>query len=71
MMPDIKVIYDTLRIQTKAGVFINEALGQCYLKVRNERLKEALLILNGKLIRDKDIETSFHSISMINLIILI
>ncbi|MDY4721875.1 MAG: type II secretion system F family protein, partial [Clostridium paraputrificum] len=60
MMPDIKVIYDTLRIQTKAGVFINEALGQCYLKVRNERLKEALLILNGKLIRDKDIELAIQ-----------
>lgn len=60
MMPDIKVIHDTLRIQTKAGVFINEALGQCYLKVRNERLKEALLILNGKLIRDKDIELAIQ-----------
>ena len=59
-LPILKVIYDTLRIQTKAGVFINEALGQCYLKVRNKRLKEALLILNGKLIRDKDIELAIQ-----------
>ena len=60
MMEDIRVVYDTLRIQTKAGVFINEALGQCYLKVKNERLKEALLVLNSKLITSRDIESAIQ-----------
>lgn len=56
MIMDIKLVYDTLRIQTKAGVFINKAISECYLIVSNERLKEGLLMLSSKLNKDNDIE---------------
>lgn len=58
MMPDIKRIYDTIRIQTKAGVYITGSLAECYLGVRNKRLKTALLDLNNQIIAKKDIETA-------------
>lgn len=47
MMDDIKKIYDTLRIQTKAGVFLTAALGECYLVVKEQRLKDGLQELTG------------------------
>ena len=33
MLSDFKCIYDTLRIQTKAGVFLSASLCECYLAV--------------------------------------
>lgn len=47
MLSDIKCIYDTLRIQTKAGVFLSASLCECYLAVKNRRLKSALLELTN------------------------
>lgn len=47
MLEDIKCIYDTLRIQTKAGVFLSASLCECYLAVKNRRLKSALLELTN------------------------
>ena len=48
MLSDVKCIYDTLRIQTKAGVFLSASLCECYLAVKNRRLKRHLR--NAKLI---------------------
>jgi hypothetical protein len=56
MLPDIKRIYDTLRIQTKAGVFLTMSLTECYLVVKSPRLKKALLELNNYIITKNDIE---------------
>lgn len=55
MMDDIKNIYDTLRIQTKAGVYITSVLTDCYLVVQNKRLKKALLELTSDIIAKNDI----------------
>lgn len=49
MLDDIKAIYDTLRIQTKAGVYITSVLADCYLVVQNKRLKKAFLALTSDL----------------------
>lgn len=57
IMIDLKNVYDTLRIQTKAGVYLTKALTECYLSVSNKRLKSALLDLNNKITRDNDVET--------------
>jgi hypothetical protein len=56
MLPDIKRVYDTLRIQTKAGVFLTMSLTECYLVVKSPRLKKALLELNNYIITKNDIE---------------
>lgn len=64
MLTDIKVIYDTLCIQTKAGVYMTNALGECYLVVKNKRLKKALLQLNNHIIATKDIEGALDEFNL-------
>lgn len=58
ILVDLKNIYDTLRIQTKAGVYLTYALAECYLVARNSRLKKALLELNDQIIGRNDIENA-------------
>lgn len=53
---DMKKLYDTLRIQTKAGVFLDDALSECYLIAKNRRLKSALLELTTEISIKKNIE---------------
>lgn len=65
MLSDIKTIYDTLKIQTKAGVFLTNALTECYLGVKNKRLKTALLELLNKIIAKNDIETAINEFNML------
>lgn len=64
MMDDIKSMYDTLRIQTKAGVFLTSSLSECYLAVRNRRLKTALLELTSKIIAKNDIESAVDEFNL-------
>lgn len=56
MLPDIKRIFDTLRIQMKSGVYITEALRECYMVVKNERLKKELLELNNYIFLQHNLE---------------
>jgi pilus assembly protein TadC len=58
MLDDIKNIYDTLRIQTKAGVYITSVITDCYLVVQNKRLKSALLKLTSDIIAKNDIDNA-------------
>ena len=60
MLSDIKCIYDTLRIQTKAGVFLSASLCECYLAVRNRRLKSALLELTNDISTRYEIEDALE-----------
>ena len=56
MLSDIKTIFDTLRTQAKAGVFLTNSLAECYMIVGNDRLKEALLDMTNKITIQNDIE---------------
>lgn len=56
MLSDIEDIYDTLRIQTKAGVYITSVLTDCYLVVKNKRLKSAFLKLTSDIAAKNDID---------------
>lgn len=58
MLGDIEDVYDTLRIQTKAGVYITSVLTDCYLVVRNKRLKSAFLKLTSDIAAKNDIDTA-------------
>lgn len=62
MLNDIKNIYDTLRIQTKAGVYITSVLTDCYLVVQNKRLKQALLKLTSDIAATNDMEESLNNL---------
>lgn len=63
MLDDVKNIYDTLRIQTKAGVYISGALSECYLVVKNERLKRALLELTSDISAKNNITEALNDFS--------
>lgn len=56
ILEDIKDIFDILRLQTKAGVFLTNALSECYLTVKNDRLKQALFQMTTSIIAKHDIE---------------
>lgn len=56
MLSDVKSIFDTLRTQTKAGVFLSNSLTECYMIVSNARLKSALLDMTNKIVIKNDIE---------------
>ena len=58
MLTDIKAIFDTLKIQTKAGVFLSYSLCECYLIVKNARLKAAMLEMTNKIVIKNDIESA-------------
>ena len=60
MLSDIKCIYDTLRIQTKAGVFLSASLCECYLAVKNRRLKSALLELANDISTRREIDDALE-----------
>ena len=45
----------TLKIQTKAGVFLSYSLSECYLIVKNARLKAAMLEMTNKIVIKNDV----------------
>ena len=64
MLRDIKTLYDTLKIQTNAGVFITQILQESYLFVKNKRLKLALQEMNRTIIVRNDIEYGLEEFSV-------
>lgn len=64
MVTDLKAIYDTLRIQQSAGIFISNALTDCYLVIKNKRLKMAMKEVSGKILAERDIEKAISLLSV-------
>lgn len=64
MLRDIKALYDTLKIQTNAGVFITQIIQESYLFVKNKRLKVALKEMNRTIIVRNDIEYALEEFGM-------
>ena len=56
MLSDIKLVYHSLEIQTRAGVYVTDALAESYGSVREGRLKQALLELAGDLVMRANFE---------------
>ena len=55
MLPEIQLIYHALEIQIRAGVYVADALTECYAGVQERRLRQALLDLAGALTMKADI----------------
>lgn len=55
MLPDIRMVYHALEIQLKAGVYITDALAECYRAVSDRRLRRALLDLAGDIVMNADV----------------
>lgn len=55
LLPEIKLVYHALEIQIRAGVYVTDALAECYGSVRENRLSQALLELAGDIVMKSDI----------------
>ncbi|MBO5486568.1 MAG: hypothetical protein J5988_06535 [Eubacterium sp.] len=55
LLPEIKLVYHALEIQIKAGVYVTDALAECYGSVKEKRLQQALLDLAGSIVIKSDI----------------
>ena len=55
IVEDIMAIYDTLRLQTKAGIYLSTSLVECYTVIRNRRLKAAMLELTSEILAKNNI----------------
>lgn len=55
MLPELKLIYHGLEIQIRAGIYLTDALTECYTGIRQVRLKQALLDLAGAITMKADI----------------
>ena len=53
MMQDIQTIYTTLKIHSRAGVFITDSLIECARNVENGRLKQALNEMNNNILASR------------------
>ena len=55
LLPELKLVYHALEIQIRAGVYVTDALAECYGSVREPRLREALLALAGDIVMKADV----------------
>lgn len=60
MLPELKLVYHALEIQTRAGVYITDALAECYGSVQEKRLRKALLELAGDIVMKADVSASLE-----------
>lgn len=55
LLPEIKLVYHALELQIRAGVYVTDALAECYGSVHEIRLRTALLDLAGDIVMKSDI----------------
>jgi pilus assembly protein TadC len=54
LLPELKLVYHALAMQIRAGVYMTDALTECYGSVREVRFRDALLTLSGDLVMKAD-----------------
>ncbi len=60
LLPELKLMYHALEIQIKAGIYMTDALAECYGSVQDRRLRQALLELAGDIVMKADIYESLE-----------
>ena len=60
MLRDIRLIYHSLGVQIKSGVYVTDALAECSSSVETPRLKEALSAFYADVIMKSDIYASLE-----------
>lgn len=58
LLPELKLVYHALEIQIRAGVYVTDALAECYGNVQEKRLRQALLELAGDIVMKADVYDS-------------
>jgi Flp pilus assembly protein TadB len=61
-LPDVKLIYQALAIQIKSGVYVTNALTECYSSVTSKRLREALMELSSDIILNADLKIALKKL---------
>lgn len=60
MLPELKMIYAALAIQIRAGVYVTDALAECYTCVKQKRVRDALLVLSADIVMKSDLDEAFE-----------
>lgn len=60
MLTEIKLVYHALEMQIRAGVYVTDALAECYGSVQERRLRRALLDLAGDIVMKADIHEALE-----------
>lgn len=61
LLPELKLLYHGLEIQIRAGVYVSDALAECYGCVREKRIGNALLDLSGDLLMNGNMEEALSA----------
>ncbi len=60
MLPELKLVYQAISMQIRSGVYVTDALVECYGSVRDRRLRDALLTLSGDITMKADVEDALE-----------
>lgn len=60
MLPDIRLIYHSIGVQIKSGVYVTDALAECSSSVKSKRLRDALSGFYAEMIMKSDIYVSLE-----------
>lgn len=60
MIADLGLVYHAMEIQIRAGVYVTDALAECYSCVREKRLKQAFLEMASDIVMKADIYESLE-----------
>ncbi len=60
MLVELDLVYSALSIQIRAGVYITDALTECYGSVTHERLRDALQNLSGDIVMKADLDQALE-----------
>lgn len=60
MFSELDLIYSALGIQIRAGVYVTDALAECYGRVSQMRLREGLEMLSGDIVMKADLDDALE-----------
>ncbi len=60
MLTELDLVYSALSIQIRAGVYITDALAECYSSVEHQRLRDALENLAGDIVMKSDLDNALE-----------
>lgn len=60
MLAELDLVYSALSIQIRAGVYITDALSECYGSVTHNRLRDALQNLSGDIVMKADLDMALE-----------
>lgn len=60
MLSELDMVYSALVIQIRAGVYVTDALAECYGSVAHVRLRDALQTLSGDIVMKADLDAALE-----------